>query len=153
MLFFFLVTSALVVEKELGLTSGWWGVITEYAYTVGPIRTTLQVAGEILLKPEHTGTCKAGSTWCMVRICDASCVMIRASCVWKNVSNLRRCVIHSFVTSWFDNLAVNWHIKANYMCQIRQIFLNTFTHDIPRIVWTQLNVWMQSTHDHKGTLC
>ncbi len=25
----------------------------------------------------------------MVRICDASCIMIRAPCVWKNVSNFR----------------------------------------------------------------
>ncbi len=30
---------------------------------------------------------KAGSIRCVVRIRDASCVMIHASCVWKNVSN------------------------------------------------------------------
>ncbi len=44
-------------------------------------------------------TCRARSTRCVVRIRNASCVIIRASCVWKNVSNLSRCVICSFVTS------------------------------------------------------
>ncbi len=42
---------------------------------------------------------KARSTRCVVCIRDAWCIMIRASCVWKNVSNLSRCVIRSFVTS------------------------------------------------------
>ncbi len=31
---------------------------------------------------------------------------------------------HLFIRHiWFTNWAVNWHIKANCMCQIRQIFL------------------------------
>ncbi len=44
---------------------------------------------------------------------------------------------------WFANWAVNWHIKANCMCQIRWIFLthSHMTHHkyVPRIVWTRLN--------------
>ncbi len=46
-----------------------------------------------------TDSSKAESTRCGICIRDALCVMIRASCVWKNVSNLSRCVICSFVTS------------------------------------------------------
>ncbi len=47
---------------------------------------------------------------------------------------MKKCVCHSFIRHmWFASLAVNWHIKANCMCQIRQIFLNTFTHDAPQI--------------------
>ncbi len=42
---------------------------------------------------------KAGSTRCVVCILHALCVMIRASYVWKNASNLSGCVIRSFVTS------------------------------------------------------
>ncbi len=48
---------------------------------------------------------KARSTRCVVRICDALSVMIRAPCVWKNFSNLSRCVIRSFVTS---GLPIGW---------------------------------------------
>ncbi len=51
---------------------------------------------------------------------------------------------HLFICHiWFTNWVVNWHIKANCMCQIQRIF---WTHShmmhhkyVLRIVWTQLN--------------
>ncbi len=79
--------------------------------------------------------CKAGSTQFVVRICDASCVMIRASCVWKNVSNLSRwSFVHlsHLVRQLGGKLT---HQSKLYVSDSTNLF-DTFTHDVPQICTT-----------------
>ncbi len=71
-----------------------WNDVTPIHFWNPRVKTIAKVNVETVLDPIVQPRLK-----CYSSRKTGSCVMIRASCVWKNMSNLNRCVIRSFVTS------------------------------------------------------